>query len=168
VAENLCLRQQLLVLQRRHPQPRLRDKDRRFWILASRWCPHWRKSLLVVTPGTVMAPKEVESLLALAFSTHTTIRTPFRSPQANAIAERWVRSVRNDCLDYLLILNERHLRRVLVEYVAYFNHWRPHRSVGRRTPCALAPPLHHWDREDLHVVAKSVLGGLHHVYDLAV
>jgi hypothetical protein len=54
VAENLCLRQQLLVLQRRHPRPRLRDKDRRFWILASRWCPHWRKSLLIVTPGTVM------------------------------------------------------------------------------------------------------------------
>ena len=54
VAENLCLRQQLLVLQRRHARPRLRDKDRRFWILASRWCPHWRKSLLIVTPGTVM------------------------------------------------------------------------------------------------------------------
>jgi transposase InsO family protein len=98
----------------------------------------------------------------------TSIRTPFRSPQANAIAERWVRSVRNDCLDHLLILNERHLRRVLVEYVAYFNHWRPHRSVGRRAPCAQAPPLHHWDQEDVHVVARSVLGGLHHVYDLAV
>ena len=54
VAENLCLRQQLLVLQRRHPRPRLQDQDRRFWILASRWCPHWRQSLLIVTPGTVL------------------------------------------------------------------------------------------------------------------
>ena len=59
----------------------------------------------------------------------TWIRTPFRSPQANAIAARWVRSVRNECLDHLLILNERHLRRVLVEYVAYLNRWR--RPGGR-------------------------------------
>ncbi len=54
VVENLCLRQQILVLQRRHLRPRLQDKDRRFWILASRWGPHWRKSLLIVTPGTVL------------------------------------------------------------------------------------------------------------------
>ena len=54
VAENLCLRQQLLVLQRRHARPRLQDRDRRFWILASRWCPRWQKSLLIVTPGTVL------------------------------------------------------------------------------------------------------------------
>ena len=54
VAENLCLRQQILILQRRHPRSRLQDQDRRFWILASRWCPQWRKSLVIVTPGTVL------------------------------------------------------------------------------------------------------------------
>ena len=54
----------------------------------------------------------------------------------NAIAERWVRSVRTECLDHVMILNERHLRRVLAEYVTYFNRWRPHRSVGQRAPCA--------------------------------
>ena len=53
VAENLCLRQQLLVLQRRHPRPRLRDVDRRFWILARRWFSDWRRSLLIVTHETV-------------------------------------------------------------------------------------------------------------------
>ena len=63
VAENLCLRQQLLVLQRRHPRPRLQDQDRRFWILASRWCPHWRKSLLIVTPGTVSLHPMEDALL---------------------------------------------------------------------------------------------------------
>ena len=62
------------------------------------------------------------------------IRTPFRSPQANAIAERWVKSVRTECLDHYLILNGRHLRRVLTEYVTYFNRWRPHRSLGQRAP----------------------------------
>ena len=54
IAENLCLRQQLIVLQRRTPRPRLRDGDRRFWILACRWVPRWRESLLVVQPATVL------------------------------------------------------------------------------------------------------------------
>jgi hypothetical protein len=54
IAENLCLRQQLLVLQRRHPQPRLGNADRRFWIIASRWFSSWRGSLLIVKPETVL------------------------------------------------------------------------------------------------------------------
>jgi hypothetical protein len=54
IAENLCLRQQLLVLQRRHPQPRLRNADRRFWIIASRWFGGWHGSLLIVKPETVL------------------------------------------------------------------------------------------------------------------
>ena len=49
------------------------------------------------------------------------IRTPFRSPRANAIAERWVRSVRTECLDHVFIFNERHLQKVLAEYVGYLN-----------------------------------------------
>jgi putative transposase len=54
IAENLCLRQQLLVLQRRYPQPRLGNADRRFWIIASRWFSSWRGSLLIVKPETVL------------------------------------------------------------------------------------------------------------------
>jgi hypothetical protein len=54
IAENPCLRQQLVVLQRRTPRPRLRDGDRRFWILACRWVPRWREFLLVVQPATVL------------------------------------------------------------------------------------------------------------------
>jgi putative transposase len=50
VAENLCLPQQLLVLQRRYPQRRLRNADRQFWIFASRWSAGWRNSLLIVKP----------------------------------------------------------------------------------------------------------------------
>ena len=63
-------------------------------------------------------------------------RTPFRSPRANALAERWVRSVRTECVDHVFIFNERHLQKVLAEYVGYFNYWRPHRSIGQRAPCA--------------------------------
>jgi hypothetical protein len=54
IAENLCLRQQLLVLKRRHPQPRLGNADRRFWIIACRWFSSWRGSLLIVKPETVL------------------------------------------------------------------------------------------------------------------
>jgi hypothetical protein len=54
IAENLCLRQQLLVLQRRHPRPRLSNADRRFWILASRWFGGWRDLLLIAKPATVL------------------------------------------------------------------------------------------------------------------
>ena len=56
----------------------------------------------------------------------TVVRTPYRSPRANAHAERWVRSVREECLDHQLIVSERHLRRILAEYVAHYNEARPH------------------------------------------
>src|SRR5919112_1968923 len=51
----------------------------------------------------------------------TIVRTPYRAPNANAVAERWIRSAREECLDHLLILNEAHLRRVLTAYVIFYN-----------------------------------------------
>ena len=62
------------------------------------------------------------------------VKTPVRSPQANALAERFVRTVRTECLDWLLILNRRHLERVLRVYVDHYNTQRPHRGVGLRPP----------------------------------
>jgi transposase InsO family protein len=94
------------------------------------------------------------------------VRTPFRSPRANAIAERWVRSVRTECLDHLLIFNERQLQKVLAEYLDYFNHWRPHRSIGQRARCASTTSGSQGKADPRQIVAKSVLGGLHHVYQL--
>ena len=87
----------------------------------------------------------------------TQIRTPFRCPRANAIAERWVRSVRQECLDCMFVLAERHLRRILAAYLAYDNHWRPHRSVRQHAPCGAIPPVRHHMRGK--VVANPVLGG---------
>jgi transposase InsO family protein len=324
VAENLCLRQQLLVLQRRHPRPRLKDADRRFWILTCRWFSDWRRSLLIVKPGTVLGwhrkgwksywhwrsrasgnngrhpisgelkllirrmtsentlwgQRRIQAELArlgykvsartvakymrrphgrepspgwriflkqhageiwacdfisvqtvlfrtlyvffvvrhasrqvlhIQVTEHPTamwaaqqiveccgwdhkpprflihdrdsrygerfdrrlqglcitqIRTPFRAPRTNSIAERWVRSARHEYLDHIFIFGERHLRRVLAEYVAYFNQWRPHRSIGQRAPCA--PPLTTLGRQSGTVMATPVLGGLHHIYQIAV
>jgi putative transposase len=62
------------------------------------------------------------------------IRTPVRAPRANAYAERWVRTVRTECLDWLLILNRRHLERVLRVYVHHYNKRRPHRGLKLSTP----------------------------------
>jgi putative transposase len=64
------------------------------------------------------------------------IRTPVRAPNANAYAERWVRTVREECLDHLLVLNQAHLRRVLKAYVEYYNEARPHQGIGQRIPVA--------------------------------
>ncbi len=71
----------------------------------------------------------------------TIIRTPYQAPKANAFAERWVRSVREECLDYLLIVNEWHLQRILQEYVTYFNHTRPHQGIDQQCPVRQLRPL---------------------------
>jgi hypothetical protein len=63
-------------------------------------------------------------------------RTPYRAPPANAIAGRWIGSVRRECLDHLLIVSEAHLRHVLTVYVAHYNEARPHQGLGQRTPMA--------------------------------
>ncbi len=87
-----------------------------------------------------------------------TLLTPFRAPRANAIAERVVRTLRNDCLDHVLVLNEQHLRTVLAEYVPYYNTERPHRALH------LEPPLPRAPAGSGPVRVRPVLGGLHHVY----
>ena len=64
------------------------------------------------------------------------ILTPYRAPNANAYAERWVRSVREECLDHLLIINERHLDYVLREYSQYYNRARPHQGLRQQIPAS--------------------------------
>jgi hypothetical protein len=67
------------------------------------------------------------------------IRTPFRAPNANAYAERWVRSVRRECLNKLIVLNQAHLRQVPHDYLTYYNSCRPHQRLDQHTPL----PHHH-------------------------
>jgi transposase InsO family protein len=89
------------------------------------------------------------------------LRTPIQAPRANSIAERWVRTARRECLDHLIPISERHLRRVLTEFVDYYNHDRPHRSLGLQAPFP-KPPARHGG-----IAVRPVLGGLHHVYERA-
>lgn len=71
------------------------------------------------------------------------IHTPYQAPNANAYAERWVRTVREECLDLILVLNAAHLRRVLLEYIDdYYNVARPHQGIEQRTPLPRGQPIH--------------------------
>jgi putative transposase len=92
-----------------------------------------------------------------------TILTPVHAPKANAIAERVVGTLRRECLDHMIIVNEQHLRRVLAEYVRHYNRARPHRSLALAAPEGLGqrvvpPPV-------CRVVGRPILGGLHHEYE---
>ena len=89
------------------------------------------------------------------------IKTPIRAPQANAIAERWVRTVRNECLDHLLIVGRRHLERVLSAYVDHFNDERPHRFLDLVPPAGSAQPR---GSPPVAIRRHDLLGGLIHEY----
>jgi putative transposase len=94
------------------------------------------------------------------------IKAPVRAPKAHAHAERWVGSVRRECLDRLLILGRRHLHHVLVAYVRHFNEHRPHRALGQRPPLSDELPLAEVIDLD-RLRRRDVLGGLIHEYQLA-
>jgi len=90
------------------------------------------------------------------------LRTPVRAPRANAIAERWIGTVRRELLDRMLIINRRHLEAALAEYVAHFNHHRPHRALHQAAPLKPLPaPV---SQPDLYLRRRDRLGGLIHEY----
>ena len=83
------------------------------------------------------------------------IRTPFQAPNANAVAERWVRSAREECLDHILILNQTHLRSVLNTYIDYYNTARPHQGLAQQSPITREPACAVGS-----VQRREVLGGI--------
>jgi putative transposase len=91
------------------------------------------------------------------------LKTPVHAPRANAICERFLRSVRQECLDHLLIFRESQLQRVLNEYVAYFNQARPHQGIQQQIPepSRSSHSSHHTGGK---VIAVPIVGGLHHDY----
>jgi putative transposase len=94
------------------------------------------------------------------------LRTPYRTPQANAVCERFLGSVRRECLDHFLILQEKQLHRLLKAYVSYYNQARPHQGIGQRIPAPPTPstsPPH----QPNQVISLPVLGGVHHTYQRA-
>ncbi|MGW5689188.1 integrase core domain-containing protein [Nonomuraea sp. NPDC003754] len=87
------------------------------------------------------------------------LKRPPRAPRANAFAERWIGDLRRELLDRILIVNARHLRRVLAAYETHFNEHRPHRSLGQAAPLrALPDPV----EGHIKVIRRDRLGGLIH------
>jgi putative transposase len=108
------------------------------------------------------------------------IHTPYEAPRANAICERFVGSVRRECLDHVLVLSNRQLVRLLVEYSEYFNPSRPHQGLAQQTPdsarsgqatvatgksiARLASPTAPVQFSNRKLMVVPVLNGLHHSY----
>jgi putative transposase len=101
------------------------------------------------------------------------LRTPVQAPQANAFYERLLSSLRRECLDFLIPFGEDHLRRILRVWGTHYNRGRPHSSLGPGLPepsagVPVAPITGHRLPRDARVVARPVLGGLHHEYGLVM
>jgi transposase InsO family protein len=92
-------------------------------------------------------------------------RTAYRSPWQNGLAERWIGSARRELLDHVVVFNERHLRRLVGEFVAYYHDDRTHYALEKETPGGRPPSVSPEPRPA--VVARRRLGGLHHRYDWA-
>jgi putative transposase len=95
------------------------------------------------------------------------LKTPPQAPKANACAERWVRTVRTECLDWILAWNRRHLERVLTAYVDHYNMGRPHRGIDLDTPVTSAEPPPVSIEQLQRIKRADVLGGLIHEYRYA-
>jgi putative transposase len=92
------------------------------------------------------------------------IQTPIRAPKANAYAERWVQTVRSECLDWTLVLGRRHLLRLLRAYVRHYNQQRPHRGLALAVPDVPEHDQHSMPVRPPEVRRRDVLGGLIHEY----
>jgi hypothetical protein len=187
--ENLVLRQQLAVLKRKRPRTRIAALDKLFWVLARRLWSGWKQALIIVSPDTVVRwhraglalywraisgarrvfgrkriSKEVRDLIfrmAVRYLKMNPVRTSFESPWQNGVAKRWVESCRRDLLDHVIAVNERHLKRLLLEYVHYYHEDRAHLGLGKGTNCRTR------SRDNGRVLSHKRLGGLHHRYDRA-
>jgi putative transposase len=93
------------------------------------------------------------------------VRTAFRSPWQNGIAERWVGSVRRELMDHVIVVNQRHLRRLMKNYIRYFHEDRTHLGLEKDTPSGRAVAMA--SASGRAIISLPRLGGLHHRYTLA-
>ena len=136
------------------------------------WVTQQARNLVLQRPeldgGRRFLVRDRDSKFPLAFdvvfrsAASKVIRTPVKAPRANAYAERWVRTVRTECLDWLLILNQRHLEAVLRVYVHHYNAERPHRGLKLSPPEGPREPIA--SAVQANVCRRDLLGGLLHEY----
>ena len=170
--ENIALRQQVAVLKRERPRPRLRPLDRveHFGVTAhptADWVAQQMREAfpwdtapryLIRDRDGAYGPTFRSTVMAMGVDE---VVTAPRSPWQNPYVERLIGSVRRECLNHVIVLNERHLRRILVSYRDYYHRSRTHLSLGKDTP----------DRRSVQpcdtgrIVAFPQVGGLHHRYE---
>ena len=170
IAENLALRQQLAVLQRSVPRPKLGRRDRIFWVWLSKLWTGWRSALVVVqfpwdtVPRFLLRDRDgiyggdfVRVVRSMGIE--QVLIAP-RSPWRNPWAERLAGSIRRECLDHVTVFNERHLQHVLRGYIAYYHRSRTHLWLAKDAPepREIEPP------ERGEIVEIPAVGGLHHRY----
>jgi putative transposase len=112
--------------------------------------------------GLVLWRQKPHALRAARDGPPTPTRTSYRSPWQNGVAERWVQSCRRDLLDRVIVLNERHLKRLLSEYIYYYHEDRTHLGLTKETPGGRIRSVHRG-----RVIGQARLGGMHHRYDRA-
>ncbi|MCP4460717.1 MAG: transposase family protein [Cytophagales bacterium] len=109
--------------------------------------------------GTNFSPLVRETLKGLGIES---VRTSYRSPWQNGIAERWVGSCRRELLNHVIVLNEKHLLKLLAEYVRYYNEDRTHCNLDKDPP--MGRPVLKRESDDDKVIAIPRVNGLHHKY----
>ena len=130
-----------------------------------------RYRYLIHDRDSIFAKHLDESIKALGLSV---LKSPLRCPKANSVCERVIGTIRRECLDWMIPISEAHLRVILKEWVVHYNRGRPHSALGPGVPdppaeLAVVPKSEQRHRlaAGALVLAKSVLGGLHHEYSLA-
>jgi putative transposase len=93
------------------------------------------------------------------------LHTPLQAPRANARCERFLGNVRRECLDHVWLFSQPHARRVIKEYVEFYNHCRPHQGINQQIPDPL--PCHPSTQGHQEVIGSPILNGLHHDYQWA-
>jgi len=173
-AENAALRHQLVVLQRKvRGRIEFTNGDRLFFILLYRWFSSVLKAMMIVRPETVVRWHRAgfrrywrwNDRIYGNVAQHRIRAMGIRdkpiapaSPWQNGFAERLIGSIRRECLDHLVVLNEAHLRRILQSYAEYYNEVRTHRSLDKDAPSFRAV------QRAGTIVSQAIIGGLHHHY----
>jgi transposase InsO family protein len=117
---------------------------------------------LIHDRDAIFSAEVVETMKAIGIKS---VRTTFKSPWQNGIAERFVGNCRRDLLDHVIVLNERHLKRLMTDYVRYYHEDRTHLGLAKETPSGREKESD--PNVSCRVVAVPRLGGLHHRYRLA-
>ena len=133
--ENAALRQQLVILKRNVRRPRLHDRDRLFWIVLRTIWKDWKSVLVIVRPEGVIS---------------------WQRSRFSVIG-----SIRRECLNHVIVINDNHLRRLLKEYFRYYHESRTHLSLDKDSPHSRAVQ----SNKSEHIIQISQVGGLHHRYE---